>query len=222
MAADDLTQMRMAPGMAMNIEVLGGDGKRHKCVFLGMIAGRSVMMSTPLVGEGRPLLLRKDQGVICRFFDQKAACAFRSQLLHICTTPIHYLHLAWPGHVEVGHVRTSERVVANLQVSVVNQSDTSWDRSYGAIVDLSVSGARLETLEPVGNIGERIILTGKVVVGHVSRLVTVEASILAELDKFELPNSTAAYGIEFNHISDVDFLALQAFVNGQLAKGAVR
>lgn len=98
MAADDLTQMRMAPGMAMNIEVLGGDGKRHKCVFLGMIAGRSVMMSTPLVGEGRPLLLRKDQGVVCRFFDQKGCLripqSVAAHLYHAHSLPAS--DLAWP------------------------------------------------------------------------------------------------------------------------------
>ncbi|TCS37600.1 flagellar brake protein [Reinekea marinisedimentorum] len=222
MAADELTRLRLAPGLAMNLEVLGGDGQRHKGVFLGMISGRSVMMSTPLVGENRPLLLRKDQPVVCRFFDQKIACAFRSQVLYLCTTPIHYLHLAWPTDVEVGHVRVSERVVANLQMNVVNQSDISWDKSHGAIVDLSISGARLETVEPVGNIGDKIVLSGRVVVGHVARLVTIEATLRAELDKFELSNSTAAYGIEFNYISDVDFLALKAFVNGQLVKGAAR
>lgn len=222
MAADDLTKMRLVPGVAMNLEVVGGDGQRHKGVFMGMIAGRSVMMSTPIVGEGRPLLLRKDQEVVCRFFDQKVACAFRAKVLHLCTTPIHYLHLGWPTDVEVGHVRASERVVANLQMNVINDTNPNWDRSFGAIVDLSVSGARLETMDPVGNIGDKIILSGKVVVGHVTRLVTIEAMIRAELDKFELPNSTAAYGIEFKYISDVDFLALQAFVNGQLAKGAAR
>jgi c-di-GMP-binding flagellar brake protein YcgR len=222
MPADDLSRLRLSPGLAMNLEILGGDGRRYKGVFLGMITGRSVLISTPMVGEGRPLLVRKDQDVVCRFFDQKVACAFRSQILRPCTAPIHYLHLSWPADVEVGHVRVSERVVANLQMHVVNQTDISWNKSHGAIVDLSVSGAKLETLEPIGNIGDKIVLSGKVVVGHVARLVTIEATIRVESDKFELPNSTAAYGIEFNYISDIDFLALQAFVNGQLVKGAAR
>ncbi len=222
MASNDLAKMRLPAGLSINMEVMGGDGNRHTGSFIGMITGKSVLVSTPVVGDNRPLLLRKEQGIICRFFSQKVACAFSSQVIHLCTTPAHYLHLAWPKQVEVGHVRKSERVVANLQVSVVNQTDVSWERSYGSIIDLSTSGARMETIEPIGNVGEQILITGKVVVGHVTRLISIEAIIRAELTKFELPNSTAAYGIEFKYVSDIDFLALQAFVNGQVAKGAER
>jgi len=66
------------------------------------------------------------------------------------------------------------------------------------------------------------LLTGKVTVGHVTRVITIESRIRAELDKFELSNSMAAYGIEFKFVADMDFLALQAFVNSQIAKGADR
>jgi len=219
MPTHDLTKMRLTAGLSMNLEVAAGEGKRYKGTLIGLVPGRTVLVSTPMLGEQRPLLLRKDQAVVCRFFSHKVACAFRSQVVHLCTTPMHYMHLGWPSQVEVGTIRNSERVTANLQVSIINQSDTSWGRTHGAIVDLSTSGARLESIEPVGAIGAEILISGKVVVGHVSRLVSIQALIVAELGKFELANSTASYGIEFKFITDIDFLALQAFVNGQIAKG---
>lgn len=222
MPSNDLSKMRLAAGLAMNMEVAGNEGNRHKGTLIGMVPGRTVLVTTPMLGENRPLLLRKDQTVICRFFNHKVACAFRSQVIHLCTTPFHYLHLSWPSQVEVGTVRKSERVMANLQVSIVNQSDPDWSRSYGAIVDLSTTGARLESVDPIGKVGDQILISGKVVVGHVTRLISIEALIRAELERFELANSTAAYGIEFRFVSDIDFLALQAFVNGQLSKGAER
>lgn len=222
MPTNDLSKMRLPAGQAMNMEVAGSDGDRHKGTLIGMVPGRTVLVTTPMLGENRPLLLRKDQSVICRFFTHKVACAFRSQVVHLCTTPFHYLHLSWPSQVEVGTVRKSERVLANLQVSIVNQSNPAWSRAYGAIVDLSTTGARLESLEPIGAVGDDILINGKVVIGHVTRLISVEATIRAELERFELANSTAAYGIEFKYVSDIDFLALQAFVNGQLSKGADR
>jgi len=222
MPTNDLSKMRLAAGLGMNLEVVGTDGDRHKTTFIGLVPGRSVLVSTPMLGDNRPLLIRKNQELVCRFFAQKVACAFRSEVIHLCTTPFHYMHLSWPSQVEVGAVRNSERVLANLQVSIINQTDSSWERSYGAVVDLSTTGARLESVEPVGAIGDKILISGKVVIGHVTRLISVEATIRAELDRFELANSTAAYGIEFNYISDIDFLALQAFVKGQIAKGAER
>jgi len=222
MPTHDLTKMRLTAGLGMNMEVVGGDGNRHTGTLIGLVPGRTVLVTTPMLGENRPLLLRKDQSVICRFFSHKVACAFRSQVVHLCTTPMHYFHLGWPSQVEVGTIRKSERVLANLQVSIVNQSDSSWERTFGAIVDLSTSGARLESVDPIGGVGEQILISGKVVIGHVTRLISIEAIIRAELDKFELANSTAAYGIEFKYVSDIDFLALQAFVNSQVAKGAER
>lgn len=222
MPTNDLSKMQLTAGLGINMEVVDGDGKRHKGTLIGLVPGRTVLVTTPMLGENRPLLLRKEQTLICRFFSHKVACAFRSQVVHICTTPMHYLHLGWPSQVEVGAVRKSERVLANLQVSVVNQSDTSWERTFGAIVDLSTTGARLESVDPIGVVGEQILISGKVVIGHVTRLISIEAIIRAELDKYELANSTAAYGIEFKFVSDIDFLALQAFVNGQIAKGAGR
>lgn len=222
MPINDLSKMRLAAGLAVNMEVVGSEGNRHKGTLIGMVPGRTVLVTTPMLGENRPLLLRKDQTLICRFFNHKVACAFRSQAIHLCTTPFHYMHLGWPSQVEVGTVRKSERVMANLQVTVVNQTNPDWTRSHGAIVDLSTTGARLESVDPIGKVGDQILISGKVVVGHVSRLISVEASIRAELERFELTNSTAAYGIEFKFVSDIDFLALQAFVNAQLSKGAER
>lgn len=222
MANMDITSLRLVPGLALKLELRGGDERRYNSHLIGMIPGRSVLVTTPMLSENRPLLIRKEQELIVRFFSNRSACAFRSPVLHLCTIPQPYLHLAWPKRVEVGQVRKAERVLANLQMSIVNQANDAVSRGSGAIVDLSTTGARLETLQPMGAIGDLLLLSGKVTVGHVTRLVSIEAVIRAELDRFELANSMAAYGIEFKYVSDIDFLALQAFVNAQIAKGAER
>lgn len=222
MASVDFSKLRLPTGLNMKLDIEGADDKRHNVNLIGYIPGRTVLVTTPLLGEHRPLLLRKEQNVIVRFFSNKNACAFRSQVAHICTTPAFYLHLTWPGRVEAGEIRKAERVLANLQVSIVNQNDAEGDRGAGAIVDLSTTGARLETLQPMGKPGDALLLSAKVTVGHVSRVIAIEAQIRAELERFELSNSMAAYGIEFKYVSDIDFLALQAFVNAQMAKGAER
>lgn len=222
MASIEFSKLRLTTGLSMKLEVEGGDSKRHNVNLIGYIPGRTVLITTPLLGEHRPLLMRKDQGVIVRFFSNKSACAFRTQVAHICTTPAYYLHLAWPDRVEAGEIRKAERVLANMQVTIVNQTSNTGDRGTGAIVDLSTTGARLETLQALGKPGDVLLLTSKVSVGHVTRVISIEAQIRAVLDRRELANSAAAYGIEFKYVSDIDFLALQAFVNAQMARGAER
>ena len=215
MASIEFSKLRLTTGLSMKLEVEGGDSKRHNINLIGYIPGRTVLVTTPLLGEHRPLLLRKDQGVIVRFFSNKSAA-------HICTTPAYYLHLAWPDRVEAGEIRKAERVLANMQVTIVNQTSTTGERGTGAIVDLSTTGARLETLQALGKPGDILLLTSKVTVGHVTRVISIESQIRAVLDRRELANSAAAYGIEFKYVSDIDFLALQAFVNAQMARGAER
>ena len=122
MASIDFSKLRLTTGLNMKLEVEGGDSKRHNINLIGFIPGRTVLVTTPLLGEHRPLLLRKEQGVIVRFFSNRSACAFRTQVAHLCTTPTHYMHLAWPDRVEAGEIRKAERVLANLQVTIVNQS----------------------------------------------------------------------------------------------------
>jgi len=221
MASVEYQSLRLAPGAGMKLEI-AGDDKRYSCQLIGHIQGRSVLVSTPMVGDGRALLVRKEQSVIVRFFANTVACAFKSRVQHLCSIPMPYLHLSWPGRVEAGEVRKAERVLANLQVTVVNKSQVTRDRAFGAIVDLSTTGARLETIQPCGAVGDSVLMTGRVTVGHVSRVVTIEAQIRAELEKLELRNSMAAYGIEFKFVSDIDFLALQAYVNAQIARGSDR
>jgi len=219
MPTHDLSKMRLTAGLSINLEVTGGEGQqRYKGTLIGLVPGRTVLVNTPMLGDKRPLLLRKSQAVVCRFLSHKVVCAFRSQVVHLCTTPMHYMHLGWPSEVEVGTVRKSERVTVNLPVVIINQTKTSGEGAHGAIVDLSTSGARLESVDPVGGVGTPILVRGKVLVGHVSRLISIEALIVAEVGKFELANTTAAYGIEFTVLSDLDFLALQAFVNCQIIK----
>lgn len=222
MDTNDLSTMRLASGLNINFELEGGDGSRYVGKLIGLMPGRSVLVSTPILGDHRPLLIRKDQAVICRFFSHKVACAFRSHVSQVCTIPFNYLHVAWPESVAVGTVRNSERVIANLDVQVTNPTNKAFSEASGAMVDISASGARLETTVPLGVKGDQLLIKGDVTVGHVTRSVSIEAIIRVELERFEMSSSTAAYGIEFKYVSDIDFLAIQAYVNRQLVNGAER
>lgn len=215
----DLNKLRLLPGSNMHLELASNPGQKYQTRLIGYYPGRSVLVTTPMLANDRPLLVRKEQEVVIRFFSNKSACAFRSEVRHLCTTPFHYLHLSYPGQVEVGEIRKSERVLANVQVSVINKSRSEYDTVSGAIVDISTTGAKLETLQPIGDIGDVLMLTAKVKVGRVTRLVTWDCEIKSDLDRFDMVNTVAAYGIEFHYLNDLDYLALHALVYSQLARG---
>jgi len=217
----DLAKIQPSSGISVSLELVANPGQKYQSKLIGYMPGRSVLVATPMLANDRPLLVRKEQEVIVRFFANKNACAFKSDVKHMCTTPFHYLHLTYPPMVETGEIRKAERVVANVQVSVINKSRPEYDTVSGAIVDISTVGAKLETLQPVGEVADILMLTAKVQVGRVTRIVTWDAEIKNELDKFDMNNSVAAYGIEFHYLNDLDYLALHAYVNSQLAKKIV-
>ena len=215
----DLSKIRISPWAQVSLELVAQPGKKYQSRYLGYYPSKTVFVATPMVAADRPLLVRKEQDVIVRFFANKIACAFRASIAHICTTPFHYLHLNYPSDVETGTIRKAERVAANIRVSVINKASSEGRQTPGVIVDLSLSGARLETLHPVGAVGDAIVIQARVDIGRVSRLVTWDAEIKAGLNKFSMNNAVAAYGIEFNHLNDIDYLALLAYVNTQIARG---
>lgn len=219
MASVELTKLKIQPGVGVHMEVADRPDSRLSTKLIGLVAPRSVLVQTPMV-DGRPVLFRKDQSLIVRFFANKVACGFRTKIVHLCTTPFHYMHLAYPGRVEVGEVRNAARAQANLPITVINKTNAHIENVHGAIVDVSTTGAKIETLQPVAEMGDELLITAKVAVGHITRIVNIEAYARTTIDRFDMANSVAAYGIQFKYLSDVDFLALHAFVNSQLVRNA--
>ena len=216
--SQDLNKLGINAGQTMNIEV--GEDQRYQTQLLGFYPGKSVLIATPMLAGDRPLLLRKDQALIVRFFAQRVACAFKAKVRHLCTTPFHYIHLSYPGKVEVGEIRKAARVMANVQVSVLNKSQPELDKISGAIVDISTVGAKLETMVDIAKSGDVLMLTAMVSIGRIKRLVNWDVEVKTTLDRYDLENSSAAYGVEFHYLNDLDYLALHGYVNGQIAKGA--
>lgn len=219
MATVELSKLKINPGIGVHMEVEDRPDARLSSKLIGLVSPRSVLVQTPMV-DGRQVLFRKDQPLIVRFFANKVACGFRTKVMHLCSTPYPYIHLAYPGRVEIGEVRNAARAQANLPITVINRTRASVDNVHGAIVDISTTGAKIETLQPVAEMGDELLITAKVVVGHITRIVNIEGFARTSIDRFDMANSVAAYGVEFKYLSEIDFLALHAFVNNQLVRTA--
>jgi c-di-GMP-binding flagellar brake protein YcgR len=217
----DLAKLNIIPGTPMQLSITKSDGEKLPCKFVGMNAGRSIIISTPVKND-RAILVRMDQEVNISFIASNHACVFTTSIRHICTTPYHYLHLRFPNKVQAGEIRNSTRVEANIRVQITNKSNASWTPTSGLITDLSTTGAKLEALAACSDIDDELLLTAKVTVGKMSRIVKWPAHVKAEIKNFESTNAIAAYGIEFGKLTDLDYLSLYAFVNTQVANGAER
>ena len=57
--ASELSNLSILPGQPVNIEL--EDDQRFKTQLLGINPNHSVLISTPILGKDRPLLVRKGQ-----------------------------------------------------------------------------------------------------------------------------------------------------------------
>jgi hypothetical protein len=100
---------------------------------------------------------------------------------------------------------------------VVNLSLADDKVASASVVDVSVTGARIETMASLGEIGNHIQVTMSVAVANIVRDLTLDAIIRSRSDVD--PNNIGgaiAYGIQFMESEDDKRILLYAYVYAQI------
>lgn len=203
--------LHLKPGQKVFLEFEGFSNLREPSFLIGYRAGRSIIVSTPIIG-GSPFAVKLGTKVAVRLFANQinGACAFRSEIIHLSAIPYHHLHLAPPKELEIGEVRKAVRAQVDLICSVFPES--SKDARAGIIRDLSDNGARLICQDELGNVGETITIVTKLHVVGLERIVKLKA-IIRSINLIELDT---AYGIQFVDMKPEEIITLHAFVMSHL------
>ncbi len=190
--------------------------------FIGYREGKSILVTTPKMGKVE-MQVQKGHKFIARFFSVKTVYAFSVAVLDIKRTPYPYLHLTYPHTVESVVVRHAQRVEVELIVSVQNEDpDKTLEEAVSAkMTDISTGGAKLTTVEPIGDLTDDISISAKFKVGGVDQYVQILA-IIRRVDFMEAEDEGAkdlhVYGLEFRFVEENDRLVLHGFVYEQLSK----
>lgn len=187
---------------------LTGQGEPLRCAvdFVGFVPGGSLLVSTPQQ-YGRPVVLLEGAQLTVRLFAGKEIYFFPSRVLTICTKPFHYVHLELPDNVAVIDFRNHQRVQTRLDATVTSVSDGNLPAT---IVDLSISGARLEAARSVGGLGDRVEVNFVASVDGAGMPLAMQAVIR----NTGAPSSSTGQfaGVEFVSVSLETKLALHALV----------
>lgn len=210
----------LTPGDLVQLKPMQeGVQDRHNVRYLGMLKGRSLLVTTPVVDD-KVLFVREGQTFLVRAFAGLDVCGFQAQVLASCMRPYPYLHLRYPHEVQAMRVRRALRAPVNLIIAVYDRAGGDLKAS-GRIVDLSVGGAKVHAREPLADKGRQVHISFKVNLDAIEEIVTTPAhvrSVGRETD--EKGQDVYATGLQFDELKQAHRLIIMNLVYRQLYKEA--
>jgi hypothetical protein len=210
--------MKLIYGYPLQLQTSNSAGQpeRFSCRLIGCLPGRSILLSVPKLA-GKLVRFRPGQKVVARLMVDNGIGIFASTVETQTVDPYPILHISYPDNVSFKGIRGATRVAIDQPVQVINLTVISDLQMSGSIVDVSVTGARIETTSEFGDIGHKIQVTMNVAVANINRDLTLDGIIRSrgEADPQNVSN-LIAYGVEFVEPEEDKRLLLYAYVYAQI------
>ncbi|TQV80141.1 flagellar brake protein [Exilibacterium tricleocarpae] len=213
--------LRLPYGYPVQLETrsAGGQPQRLSCRLLGCLPGQWVLVTQPRLATGTRL--RSGQKMVARMMVANGISLFACAIENAATVPVPMLCLSYPKAMNFKPIRGATRVDVQLPVDVVNSTSLNDMGMQGMVADISLSGARVEMIEPIGDIGDGLTLAAAVSIGRLERRLCLKAVIRSRIERSTreyAENLPAVYGIEFTEDDDDNLLVLHGYVFSELAK----
>jgi hypothetical protein len=186
--------------------------KAHTVQLLGAHA-QTVMVTAPINPDGSLVPVQLGQSWVCRTFQMISAFRFGAVAVKVAFDPFPHLCLKLNKDVEQRRVRNAPRAKVSLSGELHAQ-----DAMPCLVADLSATGARVAIDYPLAlERGSAVRLAISIPMLASKRDLSLEATILNALGASD-PRypEVSFYGIQFKAPTELDSLALHAFVNGEL------
>ena len=145
--------LKLRSGTWLNLRSLGMGVTNCEVEYVAAIHGKSIIVAHPASAMGQKGLQAGDRYLV-RGFNGTSEFTFTSEVLQIQDKLFPCAHLAYPDAVEVRVVRDALRV--KLSIPVVAMSDGAVKPISGTVKNLSIEGAMVESMVPIGSEGTAI------------------------------------------------------------------
>lgn len=206
-SAIPLRQLRLRPKTLLQTWRIGDAGIAQEWQFCAAIEGKGLMLA-PLPGQKMaPVANGARYGV--QGFTGQYDFQFETQAVGTFDAPFVYALLAWPEAVQARLVRQALRVRTLLpaQLSPVTMKG---ETQAASVLDLSASGALVETLHPMGDVGDTLRISFVVDADGEKTQITTEAVICHRRAK-ESP-SRERLGLSFRALPKTERLVLSIYL----------
>ena len=204
--------VRVKPGDILQLQLADSE-VRHTVKLIGFVTGKSILVTAPMTGQ-QLILLREHQNLTLRFFSGTSVYAANSSLGKSCSSPLAYLHLAYPKTVQKNSIRDSTRVDLDIAAMAVNLSQNAEEAGHPiTILNLSLSGAAIATDKPLGKKDDQLRINFNTTIHEIPVPLSLECSIRSVSP---MENGKIRYGIQFHAMQLLDLLTVQSLVYQKL------
>lgn len=213
-------ELKLTYGYPMQLQTTNAAGQpeRYTCRLIGCLPGRSILVSVPK-SAGRLVRFRTGQKVVLRFMIDNGIGVFISIVDIQTTDPYPILHISYPDNVSFKGIRSATRVSVDIVAQVRNLDRAGSAALSCQVSDISITGARVDLVESLGEIGEHLELVVEVDINGIARKLVMSGIIRSRVEPAadEL-NETGliGYGVEFLPSDEEQRLVLYAYVFGQI------
>jgi hypothetical protein len=199
----EFASLKLRAGAWMQLQSMDDAAKKFEVEFAAALHGKSIfvaMSDNPLA----EIRIKAGERYLVRGFNGVSDFTFAATVLEIQIKPFVHAHLSYPVTVEAKVVREVLRVSASLPAAVMFHG--AFRPITANVKDLSVAGALLESVVPIGAIGVSI----EVRLSTRFETRETEMKIPAVIRHLSGPDASGLYktGIEFGEVSRDDKLVL--------------
>lgn len=170
----------------------------------GICPNDSIMVSAPQLTLSPEL---QSSSVKARLFIEQldSACAFRTDVSTLCSSPTPYLHLNMPTNMVMGEVRRNHRA----RIKVKSQINYGAEKSIVAdIVDASICGCRINSDATDLKVGDVIKMKFEINVYGINQMINLSAMVRSRSEA----KHGYSLGAQFLEMTDCNRIALNSYL----------
>ena len=196
---------------------IGGVDERYTVKVIGYLQGESLIVTAPEV-KGKVLFMREGQRFTVRMLDERNALGFVSTVIHTVSRPYPYLHLEYPHDWERATVRNAGRIRTSVPALAKSKDKPDFGGNWQPVMirDLSTTGACFDSMNDLGQSGERIELKFNLTVRNLEENVMLMAIIRNVTDvKTTASKRTRArykFGVQFFEVNRFRELLISHYI----------
>lgn len=214
-ATCEFDEMNLQIGERIELEQIDSvDRTRYFTTLIGYMRNQSLLIKTPVV-RGLPLPIEDNAHMAVRVFSGTKAFAFIAPVIRVCTSPAHYLHLAFPSAIQCAEIRKALRVSLRLPARVKAVNVQGLPQAV-EITDLSVSGAHVESDKLLGHKGQHLQLSFAFRINPNDYEAHLDLKARIQSVEHHTPAHAGSviyvHGVEFEDLGSAEMILLQSYI----------
>lgn len=182
---------------------------QHFSTLIGWVKDEYLIVRIP-IENGAAIALNDGDKLTIRVFSGVNVCSFSTTVLRIFPRPLFYVHLTFPSSIQ----GTSLRAAMRVKVDIPAQVTCELGSTSVFLVNLSVSGALIESPKRLTEDGSHVALSFYLIAQPGNRQVRINAD--AKIRNINIVKPAAAdkpevftYGVQFIDLDPVHYTMLQ-------------